>query len=226
MGDDLGVGIGAELRAIVLELLAQLAEILDDSIVHHREAVGGMRMRVALGRTAMGRPAGVADADRAVERLALEPAFEVAQLALGAAAGQVTALERGHACRVIAAIFEALERIDELHRHRLAAEYADNPAHGSGCLLAGVALMLPRQPCMRSERASQSQNRCHPVTRGGDNQGEGRRTSYSAAGVFLVPAALTARRRAARFSLTTCRLRAIARASGGTSWVTTEPVAT
>ncbi len=131
MGDDLGVGLGAEFRAVLLELLAQLAEVLDDAVVHDRKPVGGMRMGVALGRPAVGRPAGVADADRALERLALELGFEIAKLALGAAARQAAAFQRGHAGGVIAAIFEALERIDQLHRDRLAAEDADNSAHRS-----------------------------------------------------------------------------------------------
>ena len=119
------------LAALGFQLLAQLAEILDDAVVHDRDPLGGMRVRVALGRPAVGRPAGVADADRALERLARELAFEVAQLAFGAPAREVPAFERGDAGRVIAAVFEALERIDELHRHRLTAENADNPAHGA-----------------------------------------------------------------------------------------------
>ncbi len=57
-----------------------------------------------------------------------QPAFQVAQLALGAPARQRAGFERGHARRVIAAIFETLERVDELPRHRLMAENPDNPA--------------------------------------------------------------------------------------------------
>ena len=63
------------------------------------------------------------------ERLAAQPAFEIAQLAFGAPAREVAVLERGDAGGIVAAIFEALERIDELHRDRLAPENADNPAH-------------------------------------------------------------------------------------------------
>ena len=40
----------AELRAVAFQLVAQLAEILDDAVVHDRQAVGGMRVRVVLGR--------------------------------------------------------------------------------------------------------------------------------------------------------------------------------
>ena len=60
----------------------------------------------------------------------VQPRFEVAELALGAAARQRAALQRGDAGGIVAAIFEALERIDELPRHRLTAENSDNPAQG------------------------------------------------------------------------------------------------
>ena len=61
--------------------------------------VGGMRMRVALGRLAVGRPAGVADADGAVQRLLVQPGLEIAELALGAPARQRALLQRGDARR-------------------------------------------------------------------------------------------------------------------------------
>ena len=131
MGDDFRVGFGAEFRAVLFELLAKLAEVLDDAVVHDRQAVGGMGMSVALGRAAMGRPAGVTDSDRALERIAMELGFEVAKLALGATPRQPTVLQRRHAGGIVAAVFEALERIDQLHRDRLVAEDADNPAHSS-----------------------------------------------------------------------------------------------
>ncbi len=80
MGDHLGVGLRAELRALALQFLAQLAEILDDAVVHDRQTVGGVRMRVALGRPAVGCPARMADADGAGERLAREPASRLRSL--------------------------------------------------------------------------------------------------------------------------------------------------
>ena len=64
MRDHFGVGFGRELGTLAFELATQLAEILDDAVVHHREFFGGVRMRVVLGRPAMGGPARVAYADR------------------------------------------------------------------------------------------------------------------------------------------------------------------
>ncbi len=64
MRDNLAVGFGSELGALRLELAPQFAEILDDAVVHDGEPVGGVRMRVVLGWPAVGRPAGVTNADR------------------------------------------------------------------------------------------------------------------------------------------------------------------
>ena len=73
MRDDFGVGLGCEFGALAFQLAPQLAEILDDAVMHDRELFGGVRMRVVLGRPAMRRPAGMADADGADERLARQP---------------------------------------------------------------------------------------------------------------------------------------------------------
>src|SRR6187402_2753130 len=77
----------------------------------------------------MGGPAGMADADAAAQRLEVELGGQVAQLALGAAAGNVATFQRRHAGAVIAAIFEALERIHQTGRNGFAAYDADNAAH-------------------------------------------------------------------------------------------------
>ena len=98
--------------------------------MHDREPVGGVRMRVGLVGPAMGRPAGVADADQPGERLAREFLFQILQLAFGAAPRQHAVFEGGDAGRIIAAIFEALERIDQERRDRFAADDSDNAAHG------------------------------------------------------------------------------------------------
>jgi hypothetical protein len=55
--------------------------------------------------------------------------LQILQLALGAAALDLLALERGDARGIIAAIFKTFERINQLLCNRLAPENADNPAH-------------------------------------------------------------------------------------------------
>jgi hypothetical protein len=68
MRDHLGVGLAGEVGARVGQAVAQLHVVLDDAVQDDVDAVGGVevRVRVGLGDTAVGGPAGVADAGRAV----------------------------------------------------------------------------------------------------------------------------------------------------------------
>ena len=52
------------------------------------------------------------------------------QLALRAEADELPPFQRGNAGGVVAAVFEALERVDEVGRDRFAPENSDDPAHG------------------------------------------------------------------------------------------------
>ena len=81
----------------------------------------------------------MADADRALERLSLKPALEVLELAFGAPPRELAAFERGYARGIIAAIFETLERIDQLRR-RLTADDSDNSAHPWSGKAAGTPI--------------------------------------------------------------------------------------
>ena len=62
--DDLGVRLGDQLVAVPLQLGAQHGEVLDDPVVHQRDATvrPEVRMRVGVGRRAVRGPAGVPDA--------------------------------------------------------------------------------------------------------------------------------------------------------------------
>ena len=101
-----------------------------------------MRMGVALGRLAVGRPARVADADGAGQRLDAEPRLEIHQLAFGAAALDVAVVQGGDAGRVVAAIFQPLQRLDQQGRDGRFADDSDDAAHGmlsrKGLLVAGL----------------------------------------------------------------------------------------
>ena len=130
VGHDLRVGLGLERDPVGLQLGLQLAVVLDDAVVDDREPVGGVRMGVGLVRLAVRRPARVADADRAGQRRLRQLELEVAQLAFGAPALEAPVLQGGDARRVVAAVLEALQRVDDLHRHRLVSEDADDSAHG------------------------------------------------------------------------------------------------
>ncbi len=94
MRDHLGVRLGRKLMAFSTQFLAQLAEILDNAIMDDGYSIGRMRMRIILGRPAMRRPARMADADLALQRLFGEQQLQVLQLAFGPAAGEATGFER------------------------------------------------------------------------------------------------------------------------------------
>ena len=67
VGEDLGVGLGAEAVASATELLAEGVVVLDAAVVDDGDAAGAVEVgvRVELGGSADGGPAGVADAERA-----------------------------------------------------------------------------------------------------------------------------------------------------------------
>ncbi len=129
MGDDLGVGVAGEGGAFSHQLLFQLAKILDDAVMHDRDIVGHMRVRVGLGRLAVGRPAGMADAGLAHERRILEARLEIAQFAFGAPPVERAVRHRGDAGGIVAAIFEPLQRVDQLLRNRSPAKDSDDATH-------------------------------------------------------------------------------------------------
>jgi hypothetical protein len=93
----LGVGLGQEAMAHDLQLGAQLAIVLNDAVVHHRQAAGriAVRMRIGLGRLAMGGPAGVPDAAPAGRGFAGQPVLQRGQATHAAADGQPALLQHG-----------------------------------------------------------------------------------------------------------------------------------
>ena len=112
MQDDLGIGFCFENRAFFLQGLTQLAEILDDAVVNHRDVIGGMGVRIILGRPAVGGPACMSDAGMTGERFSLQPRFKILEFAFGAAPLEMIAFQRGDAGGIVAAIFKPLERIN------------------------------------------------------------------------------------------------------------------
>ncbi len=122
MGDDLGVGLALEAMPFRLQLGPEFAEVLDDAVMDDGEPVGRVGMGVGGGWLAVGGPARVADADQPVERPARKLGLEVAQLAFGAAADQLAALERGDAGGVVAALFQPPQRLDHVERDGVLAQ--------------------------------------------------------------------------------------------------------
>ena len=80
---DLGVGVAGELDAGGLEFSAQLGVVLDDPVVDDRDFARGVAVRVgvAVGRPAVGGPAGVPEAGAAHRASASDSASAVSRLA-------------------------------------------------------------------------------------------------------------------------------------------------
>ena len=115
MRDDLGIGLGAEAVAQFLEPDAQLIVILDDAVVHEGDAVArNLRMRIAHGGHAMGRPAGMRDPDGTRDRSRLERLLQDANLADRAQAFEHRARGQDREPRrIVAAIFQPAQAFQE-----------------------------------------------------------------------------------------------------------------
>ena len=106
--------------------------VFDDAVVHHDDLAGAVavRMGVLFGGAAVGGPAGVADAVGAIERLQADRLFQVAQLAFGAAHLQsFTVAGDGDSRRVVAAVFQATQAVDDDGHDAFLANVSNDSAH-------------------------------------------------------------------------------------------------
>ena len=138
--DHLGVGVGIEAVARGFQFGAQLGVVLDDAVVHHRDAlVRHVRVRVDRVRHAVRGPARVRDAGAAGDRLRFVQRFELAHLALGAHAREAPVLEHRDTGRIVAAVLECLEAGDQ-HRNDIATgDGSNDSAHGQAVHAGAVA---------------------------------------------------------------------------------------
>src|SRR6266446_4125719 len=134
MRNDLSVRFGDKLMSFALQLLLQLQIIFDDAIVHHDDLPGAiaMRMRVFFGGAAMRGPAGVADSISAFDGGFLQDLFEIAQFSRRAANFQLAVLRYdGDSRRVIPAIFQLAQALDDDGNNLFWPDITDNSAHGA-----------------------------------------------------------------------------------------------
>ena len=135
---DLGVGLTGQLDAVVLELGAQRHEVLDDPVVDHRDAPARVpvRVRVAVGRCAVGGPAGVSHAGaghRAVRlRCGVGDAHQVVQGSRGAVHvdGVRVGGHRRDARRVVSPVLQPPQTAQEDVACRAPAHVPHDAAHG------------------------------------------------------------------------------------------------
>ena len=144
VGDHLRIGVGAEDNALGLELLAQAAVVLDDAVLNHGHLAAAIEVGVgiALLGLAVGGPTGVADAAVARGAHGLEAGREVDELALGPQAGELAwfalgatgrglkgGLNRGQACRVVAAVFQLAQALEQQGGSLPRTDHRNDAAH-------------------------------------------------------------------------------------------------
>src|SRR5712692_590922 len=132
VSNDFRIGLGGESVPFFNQLFLQREVVLDNAVVHHYYLAGAIavRMCILFRRTPVRCPAGVADAVGAIQRLEPDGLFQVAQLALGTAYLQAAAVARHSAsARVIAAIFQPPEAVNNYGDHPLIAYVSDDATH-------------------------------------------------------------------------------------------------
>ncbi len=130
VGNNLGVGVQGELIAAGLEFGFELGVVFDNAVVHDSEAAADVRVGVALGGHAVGRPAGVGNAE--VGAVALGLGGEFGDTADGAQAGQALLAADGQAGGVVAAILKLVEPLDEDRDDVAMGHRRDDSTHGQG----------------------------------------------------------------------------------------------
>jgi len=136
VGDDLGVGFGDEGVAGGGELSFEGDVVFDDAVVDDDEGAGtvAVGVRVLFGGAAVGGPAGVADAEGAIDGVDGDNGFEVAELAGSAAeleAGGATGY--GDAGGVVTAVFEAAQAFNDDGDDGLGANVTNDSTHVFEC---------------------------------------------------------------------------------------------
>src|SRR6266576_2714330 len=130
MGEDFGVGLGAEYVAALGEGLPQRSGVFDDAVVHHGEGAAAVRMGMGIDgvRGAVRRPARVRDRGRAFGQLTAKLALERGDLS-GCAEYFEPAVDDGQTCRVVPAILETLQPLEHDRRRCPFADVPYDAAH-------------------------------------------------------------------------------------------------
>jgi len=133
VGDHLGVGLRDEDMTPGLQVTPELGKVFDDPVVDDHDLPGAVCMRVGVDDrgTAVGRPAGVADAevaDRHFFRNALDQGVDLGG-ALYQGCFPVLVVEDRDARRVVPTVLEPLQALDDDGRGLALAQVPDDPAH-------------------------------------------------------------------------------------------------
>ena len=131
MGHYFGVGLRQEFVTFFDQALLDMKVIFNDSIVHHHKIAMaiGMRMRVSVGRPAMGCPAGMADAQMPLGNAPFNFLFQAVETAHALFQGNVGAIIHGDAGGIIPAIFQFSQTFQQKWRSLFWPDIAHNTTH-------------------------------------------------------------------------------------------------
>ena len=132
VGHDLRVRLGLEDVSAGHQLVAQLAEVLDDAVVDDGDPAGAVavRMGVEVARPAVRGPARVAEADAGTRRLAAEGVLEDRHLAGSLLHEQVAVLgDEGDAGGVVAPVLEPPQPVEQDGAGFSRSGVSDDSAH-------------------------------------------------------------------------------------------------
>ncbi len=152
VGDDFGVGLRGEFVTERLQALPLRLVVLDDAVVDQRQlVVADVRMRIELGDAAVGGPAGVADAEAGVQAVGGCSGLHFGDAAGAAHAAHRIARDHGDPGGIVAAVFQALEAVDQQRDHVTVGDGADDSAHACSSMEASAPVYRrsprPRRRC-------------------------------------------------------------------------------
>src|SRR5262245_43938135 len=131
VSDDLGVGLGLKGMILALQLAFEFEVIFDDAIVDDDDPPQAIavRVRVLFGRSSVLGPAAVPQGRLAFQRLVLYRLHQAVQLAGAPANLDLAVVDDGDARRVVAAIFQPPQPLDDDRDGLLIADVSDDSAH-------------------------------------------------------------------------------------------------
>src|SRR5690606_11182025 len=150
VSDDLRVGVALELHSVGFELPLELEVVLDDAVVHHRDAVDLVRVGVRLRGAPVGRPARVPEPHATGQLTSLDGLGEVVELAHGARDAQALPVVDDDARGVVPAVLEPLETVEQHGGDPTLTDVANDSAHGDlGCRATPGAPQASRRRSFR-----------------------------------------------------------------------------
>jgi hypothetical protein len=115
MSQHLGIGLGAELMALLLHLGTERGVVLDDPIVHEGELPGTVEMRMGVlpGNPSVGGPARVTDAGVTSQRALGNDATKGVDATNFLANGNDPLLKSGYPCGIVASILQPTQSLQK-----------------------------------------------------------------------------------------------------------------